>query len=249
MYIFRWLMKHPVIILALYFLSIVAILFSMTNGGSSDKKAELAETAQVLNTESTEVNLSEAPAIEPSTLTTALVTGDSDTETADTEIKEEAASTDSDKDESTTAEANATEAAEASDQKEEVANTTEAMAVAATDSENIEAKTETQFDETSSDELLLMAREAYWNNGLEESAEIYQQLIALNPEVIDYKGELGNVYWRQGFPKKAAELYAEISVPMIEEGNADRVANMVGFIGLYFPEKATDIHNLLQAGK
>ena len=97
--------------------------------------------------------------------------------------------------------------------------------------------------------MLLMAREAYWNNGLEESAQIYQQLISANPDAIDYKGELGNVYWRQGFPKKAAELYAEISLPMIEQGNQDRVANMVGFIGLFYPEKATEIHNKLQAGK
>ena len=100
----------------------------------------------------------------------------------------------------------------------------------------------------SAEELLLMAREAYWNNGLEESAEIYQQLIESNPDVLDYKGELGNVYWRQGYPKKAAALYAEISLPMIEEGNADKVANMVGFIGLFFPEKATEIHNALQSG-
>ena len=246
MYIFRWLMKHPVIILALYFLSIVAILFSMTNGGSSDKKADVAETAQVLTTESAEVDLSEAPAIEPSTLTTALVTGDSGTETeaSEAEVKEAVETDNSDKEEQASTEA-AVDTTEVADSTE----TSEVMSVASTATENTEVESETQFEEANADELLLMAREAYWNNGLEESAQIYQQLIELNPDIIDYKGELGNVYWRQGFPKKAAELYAEISVPMIEEGNADRVANMVGFIGLYFPEKATDIHNLLQAQK
>ena len=202
MYIFRWLMKNPIIILALYFLSIAAILSSMTGGGTSDKNSDTADIAQVLEAESREVELSGTV---EDTLTI--------------------------------------------DQKDEIQSveSVEVMTVASTDPENTETDVETQFNETDEDELLLMAREAYWNNGLEESAEIYQKLIELNSEVVDYKGELGNVYWRQGFPKKAAELYAEISLPMIREGNADRVANMVGFIGLYFPEKATDIHNRLQA--
>lgn len=104
----------------------------------------------------------------------------------------------------------------------------------------------TEFTEISDEEMLVMAREAYWNNGLDEAAQIYQQLIKANPDVIDYRGELGNVYWRQGHPEKAAELYASIAMPMIEAGDKDKVANMVGFIGLYFPEKATEIHNKLQ---
>ena len=94
-----------------------------------------------------------------------------------------------------------------------------------------------------------MAREAYWNNGLEEASQIYTQLIELEPAVIEYRGELGNVYWRQGYPKKAAQLYSEIAIPMIEQGNAERVANMVGFIGLFYPEKAAEIYKKLQAAQ
>ncbi len=216
MYIFRWLMKHPIIILALYFLSIAAILYSMTGGGSSD----IVDAAKVEKVDTAEVDLSEAPAIEPSTLTSALVTADTSEETTNTEVNQ-------------------------------LVETTEAGVepTAVTDETKSTEELSAQFSEMNADELLLMAREAYWNNGLDESAQIYQQLIELNPDVVDYKGELGNVYWRQGFPKKAAELYAEISLPMIEDGNADRVANMVGFIGLFFPEKATEIHNVLQATK
>jgi len=95
----------------------------------------------------------------------------------------------------------------------------------------------------SSDELLLMAREAYWNNGLDEAAQLYKQLIEAEPMVIDHKGELGNVYWRQGYFKKAAELYLEIAAPMIENGDSKRVANMIGFISLFFPEQAADLGN------
>ena len=135
-----------------------------------------------------------------------------------------------------------TETADNQEEKASTSESTEADTAAVVEND-------TQFSEMNADEMLLMAREAYWNNGLEESAQIYQQLISANPDAIDYKGELGNVYWRQGFPKKAAELYAEISLPMIEQGNQDRVANMVGFIGLFYPEKATEIHNKLQAGK
>lgn len=226
MYIFRWLMKNPVIILALYFLSIVAILYSMTGGGSS--KTEVTDTAETPKVESAEVDSSIAPVIEPSSLTSALVSNDSaeeSSETTDTKI--------------TDTEIN------------EVDKPSEVSVEAKTEDLGAEATSQLseQFDAMSAQELLLMAREAYWNNGLDESAEIYQQLIGLNPDVVDYKGELGNVYWRQGFPEKAAELYAEISLPMLEDGNADRVANMVGFIGLFFPEKATEIHNVLEAAK
>ena len=83
--------------------------------------------------------------------------------------------------------------------KEAVSTTTGSETV------NTEAQTAVaSHTELNAEEMLLMAREAYWNNGLEESAEIYQTLIGSKPDVIEYKGELGNVYWRQGFPKKAA---------------------------------------------
>ena len=99
----------------------------------------------------------------------------------------------------------------------------------------------------STEEMLLMAREAYWNNGLDEAAQIYKQLIKLNPKTAEYRGELGNVYWRQGFPKKAAELYSQIALPMIEQGDSERVANMIGFIGLFYPDRAAKIHKRLQS--
>ncbi len=102
--------------------------------------------------------------------------------------------------------------------------------LANSDSESIQ-----DLSQSSTEEMLLMAREAYWNNGLEEASQIYMQLIELEPAVIEHRGELGNVYWRQGYPKKAAELYSEIAIPMIEEGNSERVANMVGFIGSVLP--------------
>jgi hypothetical protein len=102
------------------------------------------------------------------------------------------------------------------------------------------------LDQLETEELLLMAREAYWNNGLDEAAQIYQQLIKREPQVIEHKGELGNVYWRQGYPKKAAELYSEIAIPLIESGSSERVTNMVGFIQLFYPDRVEVIMDRLK---
>ena len=143
-----------------------------------------------------------------------------------------------------TAEADAEKEVEQVAAVEEAAETEEVVAEV---SEEAEVTTSADgLAEKSSEDLLMMAREAYWNNGLEEAAEIYTALIEREPNVIEHKGELGNVFWRQGFPKKAAELYADIAEPMIEKGNGERVSNMVGFIGLFFPERAANIRQLLE---
>lgn len=92
--------------------------------------------------------------------------------------------------------------------------------------------------ETSTSEMLLMAREAYWNNGLEEAVQIYSQLIEIEPNVVEHKGELGNVYWKLGNTKKAADIYSEISMPLIANGKTDIVNNMLGLIGQYYPDRA-----------
>ena len=107
----------------------------------------------------------------------------------------------------------------------------------------------TDLSQATNEEMLLMAREAYWNNGLDEAAQIYNKLIENEPKVLEHKGELGNVYWRQGYPEKAAELYSEIAIPMIESGGTERVANMIGFIGLFYPDRAAEIHKKMQSKK
>jgi hypothetical protein len=124
-------------------------------------------------------------------------------------------------------------------------NTTLSESIPKTD--NNKSAAIADLDDMSTEEMLLMAREAYWNNGLDEAAQIYLQLIKLEPKVISHRGELGNVYWRQGYPKKAAELYSEISLPMIEQGESERVSNMIGFVGLFYPDRAAEIHKLLQS--
>jgi len=173
--------------------------------------------------EKTEVEVTEAPAVEETPAANEVVT--------EKEPVEEATGTENQADV-------AVAATEAASTIEETPKPEEAQV----DTESIQ-----DLGQSSTEEMLLMAREAYWNNGLEEASQIYMQLIELEPTVIEHRGELGNVYWRQGYPKKAAELYSEIAIPMIEQGNSERVANMIGFIGLFYPDRAAEIHKRLQA--
>jgi len=102
---------------------------------------------------------------------------------------------------------------------------------------------------TSTQEMLKMAREAYWNNGLDEAAQIYSQLIKIEPKVVEHQGELGNVYWKLGNTKKAAEIYSNIAIPLIDSGKVEKVVNMLSFISLHYPDRATEIQKRLEAAK
>lgn len=89
--------------------------------------------------------------------------------------------------------------------------------------------------------LLMMARNAYWQGDFAASTQYYNQLIKQAPDEISHQGELANVLWKNNKPKEAAALYADIAIPMIEAGKRNEVMNLVGFIGVYFPEKAQAI--------
>lgn len=251
----RWLASNIVVQVA-WGLGLLAVLLAMIfGGGKSDESHAEAEVA----TEAKEVVATEA-AVEPAAAVSAAVVAvaateeaapvqalaATTTETVSTVVVEAPAETEAVVAETEAAvEEVATEATEAP--AEEIVAEAEAPVV-----EEAVAVEETALDtaniaDKSSEDLLVMAREAYWNNGLDEAAELYGVLIEREPSVIEHKGELGNVLWRQGYPKKAAELYAEIAEPMIEKGNGERVSNMVGFIGLFFPERATTIRELLAA--
>ena len=97
------------------------------------------------------------------------------------------------------------------------------------------------------DQLLKMAREMFWHDKHEESARIYQHLIQREPNVLDYKAELGNVYWHQNRQPEAAAIYADIAIPMIEKGQSQQVRSMLGFINAFYPEKAAAIQQRLQS--
>ncbi len=251
MYIVRWLMGHPII--ATWVLAAVAILLAIGSGNkgdvaeniSSEKPSiEKVETIVPSSISSVDKKSIEAVASKDSiekatslvdsskTVVTKTLTGDvvKTTGAAAKKVVVEATSP----------------PLESGLDNPVVKSKPVAKKELDTDSKNTATA---DLGQATSEEMLLMAREAYWNNGLDEAAQIYEKLIKIEPKVLEHRGELGNVYWRQGYPKKAAELYSEIAIPMIEEGGAERVANMIGFIGLFYPDRAAEIHKRIQSKK
>jgi tetratricopeptide (TPR) repeat protein len=241
MYIVRWLLSHP-IIATWVALSVVAILLIF---GSGDKEEELTSEASM------------APSTD---VIKTVVSSTEEKASVDTAKKEKTAKVVDTDEAKKIADLNVSVTAEPipplKSELDKVSSSddlssTKNASIKSTESKNTESKSTaiTDLSQATNEEMLLMAREAYWNNGLDEAAQIYSKLIEKEPKAFEYKGELGNVYWRQGYPKKAAELYSEISIPMIENGGSERVANMIGFIGLFYPDRAAVIHEKMQSTK
>lgn len=100
---------------------------------------------------------------------------------------------------------------------------------------------ETAATASSPDELLRAAREAYWSNELEAAADFYGQLVQQVPDSLDYKGELANVYWKQGNAQEAANLFAEIAPKLAEQGRVTEAFNMKLYVEMVNPELAQSI--------
>lgn len=225
MYIVRWLMGHPMI--AIWVLAALAILFSF----SLSDKNELVEESTHVNDNSN--NLKQT--INPIEENTIVDKSGNLSSSAERKKPIEAQKQDLVYPDNAKLSKDLTENKEA-----------ESLEATAGDREKNTELSLSDLGGLSTDDMLLMAREAYWNNGLDEATKIYKYLIETEPNVVEHKGELGNVYWKQGYPKKAAELYSEISLPMIEQGKSDRVSNMIGFIGLFYPDRAAEIHQKIQ---
>jgi len=229
MYIVRWLMGHPIV--AIWVLLGTAILLAF---GSGDNKNDIVTSTTVAQLE--EVNIKEKPPVEDKIAVSGAEINDSSVRTLDIETTK--------LENMKSSSAPLSTELDSLDSKENILAQSNDSKKA--DNDDKESAT-TDLSQLTGDEMLLMAREAYWNNGLDEAAQIYTKLIDIEPKILEHRGELGNVFWRQGYPKKAAELYSEIAIPMIENGNSERVANMIGFIGLFYPDRAALIHQKMQS--
>lgn len=238
----RWLATNKVVV-TVWGLGILAILLASIFGGG--KKAENVTAAE---TKVVEAVVEKAEPAKAAVTTTAAVATTAAASTAlaavgtSTEAKAEV--------EEKVSDGTQVAAADATKASDNAAGDSQDKSNTSTESSPDESTAAVKDDDLagkSSDDLLMMAREAYWDNGLDKAASLYSELITREPDVVEHKGELGNVFWRQGYPKKAAELYADIAEPMIAKGNGERVSNMVGFIGLFFPERAGNIRSLLDA--
>ncbi|MEE9310280.1 MAG: hypothetical protein V3U64_04610 [Cocleimonas sp.] len=263
MYIVRWLLGHPIV--AVLVLAAVALLLAPGIGKESNETdVSLSSDSEAANNSTTSssgaiatnsLNAAVTPAVLKPAETKADISGKEVAVTIDDAKANKIDATIKGLSDSTS------QPSQTLDAKKEVSN----EGSSSTGSENnntvpekskksalkksVPTTATADLGEVSNEEMLLMAREAYWNNGLDEAAQIYKKLIEVEPKVLEHKGELGNVYWRQGFPQKAAELYSEIAIPMIDSGNTERVANMIGFIGLFYPDRASKIHAHIQSTK
>lgn len=243
MYIVRWLMGHPII--AAWVLGALALL--LTLGHEEKNKTGEQNSVIIEQSDDTAVSSREEPkqAVEGTEAESQNKSNQqgADNNTPATQTQE----VDSPKSDSTTMQSENNALSTNTGSLIENAETSVSEKLSSSASQVAPTTVASPDLETvNTDELLQMAREAFWNNGLDEAADLYSKLIEMQPNVIEYKGELGNVYWKQGHPKKAATLYLEIAAPMIDSGHSAKVENMIGFIGLFFPEEAADLSIKIQ---
>ncbi|MEZ5536379.1 MAG: hypothetical protein R3F02_12235 [Thiolinea sp.] len=99
--------------------------------------------------------------------------------------------------------------------------------------------------ETSNDDLLVAAREAYWSDDFGRAAEFYLALLERDNQP-SYKGELANVYWKQGNSQEAVKLYADIAVWLKDQGRMAELQNIKVYVDLVDPAVGEKIGELMK---
>ncbi len=228
MYIVRWLMSHPII--AAWMLAGLAILLNFDSGSSHKKDEHVATTDSShveQHQEKTTVVDGSVAALAPSPENTP----------ANNAVAIEKAGVEH----AATTENNAVE--------QNLTQASGSMKVAETGASTEAGNKSAEQGAIPTHELLQQARLAYQNGDLNGSVAAYQQLIKAVPNSIEYKGELGNVYYHQNKQKESATIYAEISIALIDQGKSGQVGNMLGFIEAFYPDKAAEISQYMAAHK
>ena len=89
--------------------------------------------------------------------------------------------------------------------------------------------------------LLKDARQAYWDGAIDAAIASYKELIKQQPDVLSHKGELANIYWKQGKTKEAAELFVVIAPQLAAQGRDAEALNMKVYVDMVDPELAKKI--------
>ncbi len=106
--------------------------------------------------------------------------------------------------------------------------------------------TEAQMAEVANTtDLLVAAREAYWSNDFARAAGFYQELLVRDNQP-SYKGELANVYWKQGNSQEAVKLYMEIAVWLKDQGRMSELQDIKVYVDRVDPAAGQKIGELLQ---
>lgn len=96
-------------------------------------------------------------------------------------------------------------------------------------------------DANSEADLLRAAREAYWSNEFDNAAGFYTSLLKQTPDSLQYKGELANVFWKQGNSQQAAALFAELAPQLQAQGRSTEANNMRLYVEMVDPALAKTI--------
>ena len=235
MNILRWLMKHPIMLA--WLLAITAILLNFGLGGNKAGTAH-KEVAQVDAAHQAAPAAAADHGQAPAAATQAAAAPQQQAVVA-TETAPVAAA----------AAPVATTEAAAPAAPEAAPAVTAAAPVAAVEAPSApaaavatpEAATAPVADANSEADLLRAAREAYWSNEFDNAAGFYTSLLKQTPDSLQYKGELANVFWKQGNSQQAAALFAELAPQLQAQGRSTEANNMRLYVEMVDPALAKTI--------
>ena len=237
MNILRWLMKHPIMLAWLLAITAILLNFGLGNkAGTAHKEVAQVDAAhQAAPAAAADHGQAPAAATQAAAPQQAVVA----TETAP--VAAAAAPV-------ATTEAAAPAAPEAAPAV--TAAVTAAAPVAAVEAPSApaaaavatpEAATAPVADANSEADLLRAAREAYWSNEFDNAAGFYTSLLKQTPDSLQYKGELANVFWKQGNSQQAAALFAELAPQLQAQGRSTEANNMRLYVEMVDPALAKTI--------
>lgn len=239
MHILRWLFLHPIIFA--WVLAILTILLSYRVGGDAKEDNHSAEA-----TTAHEID-SKAHAGKTADSLAAPTADQAQSADHSKQATEQVAETVPVAAEAGLAEtANDTHEPPGEDRDAAEAPVAPAAAVVTSQEQSVSVEAEADpVENTSIEDLLLAAREAYWSNDYERAAEFYQSLLKRDDHP-SHKGELANVYWKQGKSQEAVILYAEIAEWLKQQGRMAELQNIKVYADLVDPAQGEAIGELLK---
>lgn len=226
---FRWLLVHP-IAFAWILAAIAIVLNWMVGSGAPPKKEHQAKAGQH------EVQAQQETAGHEAVAANQAAAGhEAASTTAQAAAALPAADASATQQQAAAEQASATGSASVTEQAAAGA----APAEAATATAN-QAAGQAVNENSSAEDLLLAAREAYWSGEYDRSVSFYQSLLKKDNQP-DYKGELANVYWKQGKSTEAVSLYAEIAPWLAEQGRVAELQSIKVYADVVDPTKAAEI--------
>ena len=238
MNILRWLMKHPIMLAWLLAITAILLNFGLGNkAGTAHKEVAQVDAAhQAAPAAAAAADHGQAPAA--ATQAAAPQQAVVATETAPVAAAAAPVATETAAPVTT---ATAPEAAPAVTAAAPVAAVEAPSAPAAAAVATPEAATAPVADANSEADLLRAAREAYWSNEFDNAAGFYTSLLKQTPDSLQYKGELANVFWKQGNSQQAAALFAELAPQLQAQGRSTEANNMRLYVEMVDPALAKTI--------